>query len=60
MDETMSDFKICEKTGQIYADPVFDVVTWLLNVSFMEGAPVETMPLHAIFSMGFHGQEYLN
>lgn len=56
----MSDFKICEKTGRIYADPVFDVVTWLLNVSFMEGAPVETMPLHAIFNMGFHGQEYLN
>ena len=60
MGETMSDFKICEKTGQIYSDPVFDVVTWLLNVSFHEGAPIESMPMHAIFSMGFHGQEYLN
>ena len=60
MDETMSDFKICEKTGRLIADPVFDVVTWLLNVSFYEGAPIETLPLHAIFNMGFQGQEFLN
>jgi hypothetical protein len=56
----MDDFKICDKTGQLYAAAPFDVVTWLLNVSFFEGASIETIPMRAIFRMGFHGQEYLN
>jgi hypothetical protein len=54
----MDDIKICDKTGELYFS--FDTVTWLLNVSFHEGAPIETMPMHAIFTMGFHGSEYLN
>ena len=60
MGRDMDDFKICDKTGRIYADSPLDVVTWLLNVSYYEGAPIETIPMKAIFSMGFRGQEYLN
>ena len=58
MGRDMDDIKICDKTGSLYFD--FDVTTWLLNVSYYEGAPIETIPMHIIFSMGFIGCEYLN
>jgi|6_EtaG_2_1085325.scaffolds.fasta_scaffold06703_10 hypothetical protein len=50
--------KICDKTGALYFS--FDTTTWLLNLSFHDGAPIETLPMRAVFRLGFLGKEYVN